>query len=356
MTFRSAVLDEDRTILVALPGDYDSRPDLRFPVVYVLDGRGQFLHTTATIDVLSRSGMVPRMIVIGVANLDRGRDFTAIDRGGGQPAGGAAAFLDFFSSELVRLVDGSSRTLDHRTLIGPSLGGLFALHALVTRPELFDAVIAISPALSPDEVEVGGQPPPFSERAEAFFRARDSLPRFVYMTISAGEAREWIDDLDRFRHVLERRAPDDLEWHLVEMPVDTHGTTVLRSTDDGLRELHREWNGAAIFAAGDASGLDPHYRRLSSRLGDDVPVPEEAINRFGYTLLEVGRTDEAITALRFNATRNPGSPNAHDSVDEAVERFRRAVALAERTRHPALEVNRHRLESARAQLAPAPER
>lgn len=360
VTFRSQVLDEDRTILVALPGDYESRPDRRFPVVYVLDGRSQFLHTTATVDVLSRSGRVPAMIVVGVANVDRRRDFTAIDDHVGEPRGGAGRFLEFLQTELIPLVERSYRTLGHRTLIGHSLGGLFALHALVTAPDLFHSVIAISPALTSDEVDVDGQPAPFTERAETFFRDRDSLPRFVYLTMSAGEAQAWVDDLERFRRVLERHAPHDLEWHLVDMPDDTHGTTVLRSTDEGLRELYRGWDGSAVFATGQASDLAPHYRRLSSRLGYDVPVPEEAINRFGYTLLEAGRTGGAITALRFNVDRNPGSANAHDSLgeallaqgnlDEAVGQFRRAVELAASTGHAALEVYRRNLESALAQI------
>jgi pimeloyl-ACP methyl ester carboxylesterase len=360
VTFRSEVLDQDRTILVALPGDYESRPLAAFPVVYVLDGRSQFLHTTATIDVLSRSGRVPAMIVIGIANVDRRRDFTAIEAREGEPYGGASVFLDFLDTELVPLVERSFRTLPHRTLIGHSLGGLFALHALVTKPDLFRAVIAISPALSSDEVEVDGQPAPFTDRAETLFRTRDSLPRFVYMTMSAGETRAWIDDLDRFRRVLKRNAPADLEWHLVDMPDDTHGTTVLRSTDDGLRELYRGWDGSAVFAAGDADTLEPHFRQLSTRLGYDVPVPEEAINRFGYALLEAGRIDDAITALRFNADHNPDSPNVHDSlgeallsdgrIDEAVVRFERAVRLGESTGHPALEVYRQHLATARAAL------
>ena len=301
------------------------------------------------------------MIVVAVANVDRGRDFTAVDPDDGHPAGGADRFLDFFESELTPLIERSYRTLLHRTLVGHSLGGLFALHALISRPELFDAIIAISPALTADEVDVEGQPPPFTERAKAFLRGRKSLNRDLYMTMSAGESQDWTDDLDRFRRILRRHAPDDLRWHLVDMPDDTHGTTVLRSTDQGLRELYRGWDGSAVFASGDAAGLEPHYRKMSSRLGYGVPVPEEAINRFGYALLEAGRCEEAVIALRFNVDHNPDSPNAHDSlgealladdrVEDAVARFERAVDLAESIAHPALEVFRRHLQEARARLA-----
>ena len=36
---------------------------------------------------------------------------------------------------------------EQRRVIGHSLGGLFAMHALTTRPDLFNAIIAVSPSL-----------------------------------------------------------------------------------------------------------------------------------------------------------------------------------------------------------------
>ncbi len=106
-------------------------------------------------------------MVVGIANIDRNRDFTpeVIE---GLPSGGADRFLDFIESELMPFVDENFRTAPHRTLIGHSLGGSLVVYALVERPDLFQAAIAISPAISNDERGEGS--PTVSQRLEAAAR------------------------------------------------------------------------------------------------------------------------------------------------------------------------------------------
>lgn len=66
----------------------------------------------------------------------------------GAPAGGSDAFLAFLLDELVpRLSNGIAIDRRRVSLAGHSLGGLFALHALATRPDAFHAVAAISPSI-----------------------------------------------------------------------------------------------------------------------------------------------------------------------------------------------------------------
>jgi hypothetical protein len=71
-------------------------------------------------------------------------------------SGGADAFLDFFERELFPHVVGSYRTAPYRILIGHSFGGLFVVHTLVHRSDLFDAHVAISPGLWWDDSRLVG--------------------------------------------------------------------------------------------------------------------------------------------------------------------------------------------------------
>ena len=61
---------------------------------------------------------------------------------------GADRFLEMIAGELLPAI-GRIAPLDpaRRTLIGHSYGGLFALHALFTRPDLFEAHVAGSPSI-----------------------------------------------------------------------------------------------------------------------------------------------------------------------------------------------------------------
>jgi len=79
---RSDVLDEDRALLVCLPRDYDESP-MSYPVLFVLYGdqvRGYFAEAVHVVDRLSEEGSIPKMIVVGVANVDRYRDLSPVGR------------------------------------------------------------------------------------------------------------------------------------------------------------------------------------------------------------------------------------------------------------------------------------
>ena len=116
MSIHSSVLDEDRNLLIYVPADYETN-DQPMPVIYLLDGRVNFQHTAATVDLLVVNARMPRSMVVGIANTDRDRDFTAVATEG-RSSGGADRFLAFIETNLSRvegLLEGD-----------PDAGGLIA--------------------------------------------------------------------------------------------------------------------------------------------------------------------------------------------------------------------------------------
>ncbi len=67
-------------------------------------------------------------------------------------------------------------------------------------------------------------------------------------------------------------------------------------------------------------GVEDHYKKLSTKFGFEIPVPENLINQIGYQLLFADKPDEAIAAFKTNVERYPGSANVYDSLAEAYER------------------------------------
>ena len=61
-------------------------------------------------------------------------------------------------------------------LAGHSLGGLFAVHAMVSKPDLFQSVVAVSPALQWDNQLV-------VKRAEDFLKNRKEMNTTFFMTL-----------------------------------------------------------------------------------------------------------------------------------------------------------------------------
>lgn len=155
-TIHSTALGEDRVLNIALPQGYHPDSAARYPVIVVLDGGADedFIHVTGAVQFASFPwvGWVKPGIVVGIANVDRMRDLTSPTRNARDKAelptsGGSAAFMRFIAKEVLPFVDANYRTFPERTLIGQSLGGLFATEVLLREPSLFQHYIIVSPSL-----------------------------------------------------------------------------------------------------------------------------------------------------------------------------------------------------------------
>lgn len=363
-TLRSQVLGEERTFWVHLPEGYDQGAR-RYPVLYLTDGEVQFEHTAATADFLARNGRIPPLIVVGVTHADRTHDLTPTRASVEQPdgnrldlptSGGGEKFLDFFERELIPHVEKSWRTAPYRLFFGHSFGGLFAVHALLTRPELFDAVTAVSPGLAWDgELEL--------RRAREFFANRPTFDKTLVVTVGneGGRMQAGFDGLQR---ILEGVKPAGFEWAMQQFPDENHGSVVLRSHDVALRRIFASWppplDPATGQVAGGADTLVEHYRKLSKRYGTDVLPPEAIVNGLGYGAL--GRRDlgGALAYFELNVRNYPASANVHDSLGEALEAagrvedarasYEQAVKLGQQAQDRQIDVYRHHLDAARKKL------
>jgi predicted alpha/beta superfamily hydrolase len=358
LTLHSDVLDEDRTVLVYEPTGYD-RSDASYPVMYLLDGDTHFHHTTGIVEFLARNGYIPQMLVVGLPNTDRTRDLTpptATDTAGAFPtAGSADAFLSFIVDELIPYVDGNYRTAPYRILVGHSFGGLFAVHTLLARPDVFDAYVAISPTLWWN----GGSP---ISRAETFFEEHPDSDPFLFMTMG-NEGGRMLSSVREFSAVLEERAPDSFEWEFALMDEETHGSIPHRTIYRAMERLYDGWripNFAELVERGGLGAVDRHFAEMSRKYGYEIETPENLFNQVGYWFLGQGRIDEAIAAFERNVQIYPGSANVYDSLGDAfdaagqLERARasyaKAVELAEAADHPGLAVYRANLERIREKI------
>ena len=130
-----------------------------YPVLYLLDGNAALGGLNAALlDTLARRPHPPVLVAVGYAGGKRldgpGRtyDYTPTaptsDRFRQRATGGADVFLAWL---LDRLEPALARQVPldraHRAIWGHSLGGLFVLHALLTRPDAFAQGYAVSPSL-----------------------------------------------------------------------------------------------------------------------------------------------------------------------------------------------------------------
>ncbi|MES2647084.1 MAG: alpha/beta hydrolase-fold protein [Bacteroidota bacterium] len=156
ITMHSAELREERILNIYLPEGYTATDTLKYPVIYLLDGSADedFIHIAGLVQFAGFSWikLLPPTIVVGIANVDRKRDFTF------EPtdttfikefptSGHSNDFIRFIEKELQPLIKKEYRTSEERTIIGQSFGGLLATEIALKQPALFNNYIIISPSL-----------------------------------------------------------------------------------------------------------------------------------------------------------------------------------------------------------------
>lgn len=347
ITLRSRMLDEDRRILVHLPAGYE-HSNARYPVLYLLDGGGHFHHVTGITRFLAHAQRIPAMIVVGITNMDRDRDFKPSARvtrhtedlvpfgatitTNAPRSGGADLFLRFLAEELAPHIDNRYRTADFRLLVGHSAGGLFTLHALLSRPELFNAFIAISPSLWWDEAALvkraamGGLPD---------FGPRN---RFLYMAVG-DEGGEMIRHLSDLAGIFELADPPSLRWQYRIMPGETHSSMPHRTIYEGLETIFSDYaTSETLVLSGDLARVERQFVEASRIYGYEIAPPERLIGEMGWVQRHLfHRPEKAVEIFRRAVELYPESPNAHDNLadalmvagqfDGAIAHYERAEAL-----------------------------
>jgi uncharacterized protein len=319
LTIKSNVLGEDRVVLVRTPPGYEVNK-LAYPVLYMTDGDAHIRHTASTIEFLSRNGRMSEMIVVGITNTDRTRDLTPTKATGPNAAqfptaGGADNFLKFIETEVIPEIEKRYRVQPYRVLAGHSFGGLFAVHALITRPELFNSYVAVSPSLQwSDDATL--------KRAEEFFKMRKELNATLFTSLG-NEPGDIGKSFEEFKLLLARTQIKGFESEAQQMTDEDHGSVVLRSHYFGLRKVYSGWqmprDPATGAVAGGLKAADEHYKWLSQKFGYSIPTPENLINAIGYQFL-AANPEEAIATFKTNVERYPNSANVYDSLAEAYEK------------------------------------
>ncbi|MCI0330232.1 MAG: hypothetical protein L0196_04675 [candidate division Zixibacteria bacterium] len=234
-------LGEKREFLVHLPESYSREPARRYPVMYVLDGSSEDIHTAASAALMARIGVIPELLIVGIPNTSgegRQRDYTPpglrqdIDKSD-SPEGKADRFLAFLKAELIPHVESTYRTAGPRMLAGNSRGGLLVVYSLIAEPTLFATRFAHSPALWRDEDALVVQ-------LEKFLASRPGLDGFLYLSLGGEENEKMTKAFKRAISVLEAQAPPSLKWHADFTPGANHGNNAELATPVGLKQFFAE--------------------------------------------------------------------------------------------------------------------
>jgi len=269
-TIESQITNRTYQIQVSFPREYDT-VSVPYQAVYLLDANGQFGMTTEIVrnltyfDADSSRGLIVVGVGYPVGAFYNALGVRVLDLTPHSDAtwdsilvavapevhpvvsGDAAGFLDFLSRELIPRVESDYRVDGStRTVIGHSLGGLFALYALLEQPEAFQQYLVISPSLwwkCGDDTTVCLEDASAPDgwvlrREEELYEAGSRLSGRLYLTVGDEEIPTMIEGPRRLAARLQLRDYADLDWTFQMIPGEWHMSIPPSAISAGLRWLH----------------------------------------------------------------------------------------------------------------------
>ncbi|KFF11551.1 esterase [Chryseobacterium soli] len=234
VTLKSAILKEERTLNIYLPLGFDKAKS--YPVIYLLDGsmNEDFIHVSGLVQFFNQMYAMPETIVVGIANVDRKRDFTyhtdLKDLQKDYPTTGHSdRFISFLEKELKPYVESHYKTTD-TYIFGQSLGGLLATEILLKKPEMFNNYFIISPSLWWDDQSL-------IKQAKQLLSKSPDMKKFVYVSVGKGEHPVMVKDAESIYDILKNSNKKNWTVEYKMMEGDNHATILHRSLYEGLVKM-----------------------------------------------------------------------------------------------------------------------
>jgi predicted alpha/beta superfamily hydrolase len=247
-SLHSDVTGTDYRIYVALPPDYATNKDARYPVVYLVDGDALFSPAIGALNILVYGKLARGAILVGIGyqllsqrSVLRSAELTPTrwpvadsalskEYGSEVRSGGADKFLLALKTEIVPFVEETYRVSPERMLAGYSFGGLFGAYVLFHEPSLFKDYLLGSPSLAWDTGVV------FQYESQ-YAAAHKDLPARVFLSCGSLEDARMIGPVQKMIETLKGRNYGGLQLTDHEFDGETHISGIPTAISRGLRVL-----------------------------------------------------------------------------------------------------------------------
>lgn len=255
----SNILKEERILLIALPDGYSSATGPKTSVIYVTDGQWNAVGTANITNFLQSQQFIPPHIIVGIDDSPKGKgnmryrdltptrnpsDKTPTADGG---SGGAPAFLDFITKELMPYINQKYANNGKNTLFGHSLGGLFGMYALLQQPQAFDGYILADPSLWWNNYEL-------QKMAREKLAKLAGGPKCLFITGRSGAPYKGMG-VTGIDSVLNEHAPGNLQWKSAAYDDEVHNSMAFRTMYDGLKFVYWGYYSSNNLWFGPGSGF-----------------------------------------------------------------------------------------------------
>ncbi len=341
----SHTLKEFRKIYIQLPNNFNPDKNLKYPVVFILDGE-ILLPTVTNVQDYYSGGFTPEMILVGISNsTNRTRDLTTSkikDKYGmpfNEENGEAANFSEFIKTELIPFIEKKYPVTNYRTLIGHSYGGLFTIYTLINHPELFSNYLAIDPSLDWDNqkliIDEKEKLSNQNYKGKSLFMSLNGQLHMQNQQITIENVMQDTSDYTlfarsniSFSNMIEHSKENELAFEWKFYPRDIHGTIPFPSIMDGLISIFKwyQMENTHKINSFDTSKeelysiIKHREKKLKDHFGyAQPPYPEDLLNMSGYMNMDMEQPEKAKMYFESAIEYYPKSANAYDSMTDYYE-------------------------------------
>jgi predicted alpha/beta superfamily hydrolase len=325
----SAVFGTDQRVTVYLPQGYD-REAGRYPVVYATHSGAS--HLAGALEDLSES-QIPSMLLVYLETYDSG-DLLPTSIPGREGSGGADRLVRFFEEELIPFVDDRYRTRPFRIFHSGAWGGVFCIHALLSRPEVFQGCIAATPWVIYD-----GGARHMVTSAGTYLRAGTFRHNFLFVALGNDPDPGLREDMEALADTVGAVHPEALAFEYRYLPMEDHYSIGHKAFFDGLRWIFRDWTTVPdSVLRGGVQQLNAYRADVEARLGFPAGINWIAPYSRGFALLDAGDLGSAGAMFRICAELARGRPECqagigrvHEEageIEEARAAYQRSLDLA----------------------------
>lgn len=330
-SLHSAILNEDRKILVHIPGN-GLQNNVRYPVMYLLDGDAHFTKTVGIIDHLSNtagSELCPQMIVVSIFHNNRERDLIP-------PASKADIakdkFPEFLEKELIPYINNHYPAEPYRVFVGHSLGGLRVVNTLLYQPHLFNSYIALDPSLGMVKDWIGNAVTEFNKNrysGKSLYIAMGmtmpiGMDTAVIIKDTSGSARH-MRCIMTFANNAKTIQNNGLDFNWKYYPDETHQSVVFKGTYDGLISNFHWFKNEKLFdifkpdvsAASSVKIITDYYEFISDKMSYNIPAPEQGTSELIDYLTFKRWNEKALAFAELNYKNYPNSSRTKNQLQAA---------------------------------------
>ncbi len=224
-------------LVISLPASYKNSPSKRYPILYYTDAHWDAPLLSSIYLDLAFDKAVPEFVMVGITYSGVNPNYTALrtkdltptkDKNFVRDSGDGEIFLKFIKEAIIPKIESEYRIdKSQRAIAGWSFGGLFALYAMYSEPELFKRCIAVSPAIPWDNEYI-------SQLDDKFIKENKKFSARLFISYGQNESARFVASVSEFQNKIKNRKDSNLQLMIYSAENMGHAGTKASAYAQGL--------------------------------------------------------------------------------------------------------------------------